>query len=225
MRSQSRWAIVLFNRTIRPYYLSPFHYRQENLGDFELGTPSSHSRQPTSAPPSASSPPATVQHSPGISVFRIVMRDNVTSRYTTSLHLSVPLTMDSPASSPSASSARPTFACIRCSERKVRCDKQSPCNSCVRHNVECIFRPPKLLRKRQECAIDKRILSRLKRYETILREKGIDPNKISNIPEEEQEHESSHAEVAHTPWTLSPEAKVFKPKLLHGQNGTELVDK
>lgn len=34
---------------------------------------------------------------------------------------------------------RNTRSCIECSRRKVRCDRQSPCNNCVRADSECIF--------------------------------------------------------------------------------------
>jgi hypothetical protein len=34
---------------------------------------------------------------------------------------------------------RNTRSCIECSRRKVRCDRQSPCNNCVRAESECVF--------------------------------------------------------------------------------------
>ena len=30
-------------------------------------------------------------------------------------------------------------SCIECSRRKVRCDRQTPCNNCVRNESQCIF--------------------------------------------------------------------------------------
>lgn len=70
--------------------------------------------------------------------------------------------------------AMPTLACIRCAERKVRCDRQTPCNSCVRHDVECVYRPPKKPgRRKRNSGIDEQILERLRHYETLLLENGI----------------------------------------------------
>ena len=62
---------------------------------------------------------------------------------------------------------------------------------------------------------------RLRRYESLLQENGIDPNRVID---------SSEAE---TVWQLpspasivsGPQETLFKPRLLHGQRGTELLDK
>lgn len=51
---------------------------------------------------------------------------------------------------------------------------------------------------------------RLKRYETLLQEKGIDLNGVAG---------------ASTSTDPESQTTVFKPKLLHGQAGTKLVDK
>lgn len=141
--------------------------------------------------------------------------------------------MNSPASSSSMSSTKPTFACIRCTERKVKCDKEDPCNACVRHNVQCIFRPPKLPRRRRKIVKDALVDERLKRYEALLREKGIDPNQVNGTSEAEYHRDSSRSEVPETVWQLptppstvsGPQATIFKPQLLRGQRGTEYVDK
>lgn len=71
---------------------------------------------------------------------------------------------------------RPVYSCIRCSERKVKCDRQNPCGACTKHNVKCEFRPL-TPRKPGKRAKDERALrERLKRYEQLLKEQGIDPN-------------------------------------------------
>lgn len=49
---------------------------------------------------------------------------------------------------------RNTRSCIECSRRKVRCDRQTPCNNCVRAESECLF--PKFRKrpiKRQKAAL------------------------------------------------------------------------
>ena len=59
-----------------------------------------------------------------------------------------------PASTKSASTATLTpklRSCIVCRTRKVRCDKQSPCSTCRRANISCVFpstnRPPRWARR------------------------------------------------------------------------------
>ncbi|KAE9364160.1 hypothetical protein N431DRAFT_388094 [Stipitochalara longipes BDJ] len=123
--------------------------------------------------------------------------------------------------------AKPGYACIRCSERKVKCNRQTPCESCIRHNVECIFRASKPPRRKREFVKDKLVDERLKRYEALLREKGIDPNQIADCSESASPHQNTRSqpeEVSETSWKLPMQSAVFKPQLRHGQDGTELVD-
>lgn len=66
------------------------------------------------------------------------------------------------------------FSCIRCFERKVKCDKNHPCSGCVRAKVECVLRIPAAPRRRQKTIADEDTLARLKHYEDLLRENNID---------------------------------------------------
>ena len=75
---------------------------------------------------------------------------------------------------------RPTFSCIRCAERKVKCDRQRPCAGCVKSNVECIFNPVQPPKQRNKRVKVKVLTDRLKQYEALLQEKGIDPGNLSN---------------------------------------------
>ena len=141
--------------------------------------------------------------------------------------------MDPQASSSSISPAKPALACIRCSERKVRCDKEDPCNACVRHKVECVYRAPDPSRKKRKIVRDDSVDERLKHFETLLREKGIDLHQPVGPSDEERSREIRRTEVLDTAWQLptpasaisGPQATIFKPRLIHGQKGTELVDK
>jgi hypothetical protein len=46
------------------------------------------------------------------------------------------------------------FSCLRCFERKVKCDKSHPCANCVKSNVECIFRIPSAPRRKKKRATE-----------------------------------------------------------------------
>jgi hypothetical protein len=126
----------------------------------------------------------------------------------------------------SISLTKPTFACIRCSDRKVRCNKQNPCNSCVRHNVQCVFRPRKQPRKKRNFVENELVEERLQHYEALLREKGIDPG---TIPEIRPRATSARPEIRKFPLPAptrpEQQATVFKPQLLHGHGGTKFVGK
>ncbi|KAH8660544.1 hypothetical protein BX600DRAFT_514140 [Xylariales sp. PMI_506] len=80
---------------------------------------------------------------------------------------------------------RPTYSCIRCAERKVRCDRNTPCGACIRHNVDCVFNPSQPPRNRHRRAKGQILADRVRHYESILREKGIDPSKFPTIPDSE----------------------------------------
>lgn len=69
-----------------------------------------------------------------------------------------------------------TFSCVRCFERKVKCDKQSPCSNCMKSKAECNFRIPPPSRRRRKKPHDEVLLARLKHCEDLLRSKGVDIN-------------------------------------------------
>lgn len=66
------------------------------------------------------------------------------------------------------------FSCIRCFERKVKCDKENPCSNCVKSRVECVFRTPPAPRRRKKRPQEEILLARLKQCEDLLRSKGIE---------------------------------------------------
>jgi hypothetical protein len=125
-----------------------------------------------------------------------------------------PLIMNTAAASLSIPMTKGNFACVRCSERKVGCDRQNPCGACVRHNVPCIVRPPKPPRRKQGPSKEK-----------LLQEKGIDPHQVAGGSEPETLSESNSLTECETVWRLPMQATIFKPRLVHRQSGTELVDK
>ena len=141
--------------------------------------------------------------------------------------------MSNSTSSPGVSPAQSTFACVRCSERKVKCNKQNPCSACISHKVQCIFRAPKPRRKRRKFSARNDLLDeRLKRYEALLQEKGIDPNQFMDTSQAQNHRIINRSGVPQHVWKLStastdpkPQETVFRPLLLHGQQGTKLVAK
>jgi hypothetical protein len=70
------------------------------------------------------------------------------------------------------------YSCVRCFERKVKCDKQHPCAGCLRSKVECVFKIRAAPRRRQR-QTPEAIIARLKHCEDLLRDNGIDLNSLS----------------------------------------------
>jgi hypothetical protein len=69
-------------------------------------------------------------------------------------------------------------ACVLCQRRKVKCDKNDPCSNCAKSQVECEFRDPLPPRRRKKKQPDAAMIARLKRYENVLRNSGIDPSSL-----------------------------------------------
>ena len=139
------------------------------------------------------------------------------------------------AATPSSSKPRrPTYSCVRCADRKIKCDQQRPCGACVKHNVECVFNPSRPPRKRQKRVQDQILTDRLKRYETLLQEQGIDTSKLPETPNSEPPCGSSHtrAVVPEESQVQPPSSIESEPRrctdtaqLVHGQGRSKFVEK
>ena len=137
--------------------------------------------------------------------------------------------------SPSSSvPSRPTYSCIRCADRKVKCDRQSPCSACVKHNVDCVFKPSPPSRKRQKRVKDQVLTDRLRHYEALLQEQGIDPSKLPDTPDSEPRSRSSYTVAMvpkefqlQTPSSTESEPSQFihKAQVVQGQGRSKFVDK
>ncbi len=139
------------------------------------------------------------------------------------------------AASPSSSmSARPTFSCIRCADRKVKCDRQRPCRACVKHNVDCVFNPSPPPRKRHQRVKQQILTDRLRHCEALLQERGIDLSNLPDTPDSEPRRGSIHT-VAVVPEELQlqtpssiesePSRCINKTQVVHGQGRSKFVDK
>ncbi|KAF4241329.1 hypothetical protein CNMCM6805_002429 [Aspergillus fumigatiaffinis] len=62
-------------------------------------------------------------------------------------------------------------ACVRCQQRKVRCDHKSPCGNCVAAGTQCV---PATLTPRRRRFQERVLLDRLRYYEGLLRQHNID---------------------------------------------------
>jgi hypothetical protein len=80
----------------------------------------------------------------------------------------------------SDASSRSHFACIRCAERKVKCDRLQPCSACTKHNKECIFNPSKPPRKRIRRVKVQSLVEQLSFYEGLLLKNGIISTNVPN---------------------------------------------
>lgn len=133
--------------------------------------------------------------------------------------------------------SRATFACTRCAERKVKCDRQRPCSTCVNHKVDCVFQPPRPPQRRRRYGKEhvQLLNDRLKIYESLLREQGIDPGQRYTSPNADPISERSDRRVttpqhripatAPSPTEAGPTGAVNKTQLIHVRGRSMLVEK
>lgn len=136
--------------------------------------------------------------------------------------------MATAASSPSSTLSRPKYSCIRCAERKVRCDRQRPCSTCVKHSIECTFKPSQPSRKRQTRVKVQILSDRLRHYETLLQEQGIDLSKLPDGPISKPRVAVGPEESRlQTPSSTESEPNqcVNKTQVIHGQGRFNFIDK
>lgn len=66
------------------------------------------------------------------------------------------------------------LACVLCQQRKVKCDRKFPCKNCIGSRVQCIPAATLPQRPRRRRFPERELLDRVRQYETLLRQKGID---------------------------------------------------
>lgn len=82
----------------------------------------------------------------------------------------MPTPEETPREPSRASKSRRILACVLCQQRKVKCDRQFPCNNCVRAGAQCIAASTRERRRRFP---ERELLERLRRYEGLLRRNNI----------------------------------------------------
>lgn len=79
-------------------------------------------------------------------------------------------------------SSRPGYSCLLCRQRKVRCDRRTPCSNCVKTEKECSFIPPVRGKRKRNKPPREGLHAKLKRYEEMLKSYGatIEPSEDFN---------------------------------------------
>ncbi|KAJ6145720.1 C6 transcription factor [Penicillium chermesinum] len=72
-------------------------------------------------------------------------------------------------------------SCLRCHERKVRCDKRSPCSKCVRLNLPCHYPGLRIEKRRPPRSADADVVARLEQLERAITSLAAGPS-LGNIP-------------------------------------------
>lgn len=83
----------------------------------------------------------------------------------------------SQAASPSSQllKSQRVLACVRCQQRKVKCDRKFPCANCIKSREQCV--PATQLRRKRRFP-ERELLERLRKYEDLLRQNNIGFNPL-----------------------------------------------
>lgn len=139
-----------------------------------------------------------------------------------------------PSSSMPSRPSRPTYSCIRCADRKVKCDRQKPCSACVRHKVDCVFHSPLPPRKRLKGVKTQMLMDRLRHCEALLQQQGFDPSHLPDTPDSGQHFKPSPTVAVvlpdlqmQTPSSIASKfsRSIKKTRIVHGKGRSKLLDK
>ena len=111
------------------------------------------------------------------------------------------------------------FSCIRCFDRKVKCDKLSPCSNCSKSNVECVFRVPPTPRRRKKRTQEELLLARLKRCEELLKSNGINVDGTETLTKTE----STTTTLESPPQPSRQNSRQFSPDMPSAEEVTEAM--
>jgi hypothetical protein len=133
--------------------------------------------------------------------------------------------------------SRPTYSCIRCADRKVKCNRQKPCSACVRHNVDCVFHSPLPPPKRLKGVKTQVLIDRLRHCEALLQKQGIDPSHLPDTPDSGPHFKPSPTVAVvppelpmQTPSSIAsiaskPSRSINMTRVVHGQGHSKFLDK
>ena len=71
-----------------------------------------------------------------------------------------------------------SHSCLRCRQRKVKCDRHTPCSNCARAGKDCSFVPPVRGKRKRTKVPREGLHAKLRRYEELLKSYGanIEPS-------------------------------------------------
>jgi hypothetical protein len=105
------------------------------------------------------------------------------------------LTMDSPSST---TKHQRVLACVRCQQRKVKCDRKYPCSNCTKSRKQC-EQPAPVLHRRKKRFPERELLDRIRSYEDLLSQNRIKFEPLHKDSTVRESRQSPHREESHDP--------------------------
>lgn len=121
------------------------------------------------------------------------------------------------------------YSCLACRQRKVKCDRHSPCSNCAKSAQQCLFVPPTRGKRKRTKTPREGLHAKLRRYEELLKSHGVEIRPCSDG--EESDSESVSEPRLHTPveegpsdeqsyYTLKP-----NPRIIHKERSSRYIDR
>ncbi|KIW72514.1 hypothetical protein PV04_00699 [Phialophora macrospora] len=109
------------------------------------------------------------------------------------------------------------LACVLCSQRKVKCDRQFPCSNCVRFRAQCV--PATLTpRQRRRRFPERELLDRLRKYEDLLHQNNITFEPLHKEVAGQSANDTENGDDSDGPDALTParpESRYEAKNILH----------
>lgn len=121
-----------------------------------------------------------------------------------------------------------SYSCLTCRQRKVRCDRRTPCSNCIKAEKQCSFIPPVRGRRRRTKPPREGLHAKLKRYEELLRSYGVKVEPSDDGEESESEvasqHDTEMKDVVE-PQSQSLDIDEANPKLITKEGSSRYFDR
>lgn len=93
----------------------------------------------------------------------------------------------SPSSQSQLSKPQRVLACVRCQQRKIKCDRRFPCANCNTSRAQCVPATLTQRGRRKRRFPERELLQRLRKYEDLLRQNNIKFEPLHKHPTREKE--------------------------------------
>ncbi|KAF2663296.1 putative fungal-specific transcription factor [Microthyrium microscopicum] len=119
------------------------------------------------------------------------------------------------------------FSCLKCRERKVKCDRQNPCSNCTKTSTQCSFIAPVRGKRKRTKLPTEGLHAKLRRYEKLLQSLGhgaeIEP---SNVDDDRSDTEkASESDAASHRGPSLENTKISDPSFFYGNKKRLVTNK
>ncbi|OAP63963.1 hypothetical protein AYL99_03190 [Fonsecaea erecta] len=113
------------------------------------------------------------------------------------------------------------YSCLGCRQRKIKCDRQTPCSNCVKAETECSFVPPVRGKRKRTKPPREGLHAKLRRYEGLLKSYGanIEPSLDSDTSDGESAARSDVVILHNAESRMEVDSTPLRP----GANRSKLV--